>query len=156
MCSRSAPGGPGRANELGGQMVNLLTLAVFATIDEAAISGLKHAAAICGPQVVADFHTHVCSIHNQAFADFFSMSDAIVNQELHTVGYMLSLCDWNIRRYDPSQDDRDDEEVDFRSGRVIYLTCGHIVGWVPPLPEEEVALELTVARRRNRLTTHST
>jgi len=27
-------------------MVNLLTLAVFATIDEAAISGLKHAAAI--------------------------------------------------------------------------------------------------------------
>src|SRR5207248_4699849 len=48
------------------------------------------------------------------------------------------------------------EEVDFRSGRVIYLTCGHIVGWVPPLPEEEVALELTVARRRNRLTTHST
>ncbi len=46
MCSRSAPGGPGRANELGGQMVNLLTLAVFATIDEAAISGLKHAAAI--------------------------------------------------------------------------------------------------------------
>ncbi|TLY78218.1 MAG: hypothetical protein E6K41_14970 [Gammaproteobacteria bacterium] len=174
-------------------MVNLLTLAVFATIDEAAISGLKHAAAICdpqyecggvvravpggfeasalisskrpfgvdlaefyGPEVVADFHTHVCSIHNQAFADFFSMSDAIVNQELHTVGYMLSLCDWNIRRYDPSQDDRDDEEVDFRSGRVIYLTCGHIVGWVPPLPEEEVALELTVARRRNRLTTHST
>ena len=83
-------------------------------------------------------------------------SDLIVNQELHTVGYMLSLCDWNIRRYDPSQDDRDDEEVDFRSGRVIYLTCGHIVGWVPPLPEEEVALELTVARRRNRLTTHST
>src|SRR5438067_13150156 len=50
MCSRSAPGGPGRANELGGQMVNLLTLAVFATIDEAAISGLKHAAAICDPQ----------------------------------------------------------------------------------------------------------
>src|SRR5437762_9436596 len=130
MCSRSAPGGPGRANELGGQMVDLLTLAVFATIDEAAISGLKHAAAICdpqyecggvvravpggfeasalisskrpfgvdlaefyGPEVVADFHTHVCSIHNQAFADFFSMSDAIVNQELHTVGYMLSLCD---------------------------------------------------------------
>src|SRR5438067_6398929 len=50
---------------------------------------------------------------------------------------------------DPSQDDRDDEEVDFRSGRVIYLTCGHIVGWVPPLPEEEVALELTVVRRRS-------
>jgi hypothetical protein len=149
-------------------MVNLLTLAVFATIDEAAISGLKHAAAICnpqyecggvvraveggfvatnlisskrpfgvdlgefyGPDVVADFHTHICSVHNRAFADFFSAADAIVNQELHTVGYMLSLCDWNIRRFDPSQDDRDDEEVDFRSGRVIYLTIGHIVGWVP-------------------------
>jgi hypothetical protein len=149
-------------------MVNLLALTVFATIDEAAISGLKHAAAICnpqyecggvvraveggfvatnlisskrpfgvdlgefyGPDVVADFHTHICSVHNRAFADFFSASDAIVNQELHTVGYMLSLCDWNIRRFDPSQDDRDDEEVDFRSGRVIYLTIGHIVGWVP-------------------------
>lgn len=149
-------------------MISLLALTVFATIDEAAISGLKHAAAICNPQyecggvvravpggfeptalissrrpfgvdlgefygpgVVADFHTHICSVHNRAFADFFSASDAIVNRELHTVGYMLSLCDWNIRRYDPSQDDRDDEEVDFRSGRVIYLTVGHIVGWVP-------------------------
>src|ERR1700756_2773273 len=149
-------------------MVNLLALAVFATMDEAAISGLKHAAAICnpqyecggvvraveggfvatnlisskrpfgvdlgefyGPDVVADFHTHICSVHNRAFADFFSAADAIVNQELHTVGYMLSLCDWNIRRFDPSQDDRDDEEVDFRSGRVISLTIGHIVGWVP-------------------------
>jgi hypothetical protein len=149
-------------------MVSFLALTVFATIDEAAISGLKHAAAICnpeyecggvvravaggyeptalissrrpfgvdlaefyGPDVVADFHTHICSIHNRSFADFFSKSDAIVNQELHTVGYMLSLCDGNIRRFDPAQDDRDDEEVDFHSGRVIYLTIGHIVGWVP-------------------------
>jgi hypothetical protein len=84
--------------------------------------------------VVADFHTHICSIHNRPFADFFSTSDALVNQGLHTVGYMLSLCDRNIRRYDPSQDDRDDEEVDFHSGRVIYLTSGHIVGWAPPVP----------------------
>ena len=150
-------------------MVSLLAAtAVFATIDEAAISGLRHAAAICdpryecggvvrvvaggfeasppisskmpfgvdlgefyGPDVVADFHTHICSIHNKPFADFFSTSDAIANQGLHTVGYMLSMCDWNIRRYDPAQDDRDDEEVDFHSGRVLYLTIGHIVGWVP-------------------------
>ena len=150
-------------------MLSLLSAAtVFATIDEAAISGLQHAAAICdpryecggvvrvveggfeasppissklpfgvdlgefyGPDVVADFHTHICSIHNKPFADFFSTSDAIANQGLHTVGYMLSMCDWNIRRYDPAQDDRDDEEVDFHSGRVLYLTIGHIVGWVP-------------------------
>jgi hypothetical protein len=87
-----------------------------------------------GPDAVADFHTHICSIHNRPFADFFSPADATVNQGLHTVGYMLSLCDRNIRRYDPAQDDRDDEEVDFRSGRVIYLTIGHIVGWAAPGP----------------------
>ena len=150
-------------------MVSLAAaLTVFATIDEAAISGLTHAAAICnpryecggvvrrvnggfeasglitsrrpfgvdlgefyGPDVVADFHTHICSIHNKPFSTFFSASDAFANQGLHTVGYMLSLCDGYIRRYDPMQDDRDDEEVDFHSGRVIYLTIGHIVGWVP-------------------------
>lgn len=158
--------------------MNLLALAVFATIDETAIEALKHAAATCDPRyecggvvhkveggyeasplitstkhfgvdlaevyeanVVADFHTHVCSIHNKPFADFFSPADAFVNQGLHTVGYMLSLCDRNIRRYDPSQDDRDDEEVDFHSGRVIYLTSGHIVGWVPFTPFEEGLLE---------------
>ncbi len=143
-------------------------LTVFATIDDAAISALKHAATICdpryecggvvravkggfeasglitsnrsfgvdlgefyGPDVVADFHTHICSIHNKPFSAFFSSSDAIANEGLHTVGYMLSLCDGYIRRFDPTQDDRDDEEVDFHSGRVIYLTIGHIVGWVP-------------------------
>ena len=165
--------------------MNLLALAVFATMDEAAIEGLKHAADICdpryecggvvrqvpggfvvsvlmtskkpfgvdlgevyGPDVVADFHTHICSIHNKPFADFFSSADAMANQGLRTVGYMLSLCDHNIRRYDPRQDNRDDEEVDFHSGRVIYLTCGHIVGWVLP-PELEFSLEdrLKVARR---------
>ncbi len=174
-------------------MVNLLALSVFATMDEAAIDGLKRAAEACDPRyecggvvrmvdggfqaselitsskpfgvdlaqsygsdVVADFHTHICSIHNEPFADFFSLSDAIVNQELRTVGYMLSLCDWNIRRYDPSQDDRDDEEVDFQSGRVIYLTCGHIVGWVPPMPADKDRFEPTLERRRTRLATGST
>ena len=166
--------------------MNLLALAVFSTIDDAAIEALTHAAAVCdpryecggvvrrvpggfeasalfsskkpfgvdlgefyGPDVVADFHTHICSIHNQPFADFFSPADAYANQGLHTVGYMLSLCDWNIRRYDPSQDDRDDEEVDFTSGRVIYLTCGHIVGWVPPVSwyGEELPAALVRPRR---------
>lgn len=167
--------------------MNLIALALFSTMDEAAIEALKHAAAVCdpryecggvvrrvpggfetsalfsskkpfgvdlgefyGPDVVADFHTHICSIHNQPFADFFSPSDAYVNQGLHTVGYMLSLCDWNIRRYDPSQDERDDEEVDFRSGRVIYLTCGHIVGWVPPVPWYGEMVPASVTRRRDK------
>lgn len=154
--------------------MNLLALAVFATIDETAIEALRHAAETCDPRyecggvvrrvnggfvasplitskkpfgvdlaelydadVVADFHTHICSIHNRPFADFFSLADAIANQGLHTIGYMLSLCDRNIRRYDPSQDARDDEEVDFHSGRVIYLTSGHIVGWASPPAEDE-------------------
>jgi len=150
-------------------MVSLVAaLTVFATVDEAAISALTHAATICnpqyecggvvravnggfeasglitskrpfgvdlgefyGPDVVADFHTHICSSHNKPFSTFFLPSDALANQGLHTVGYMMSLCDGYIRRFDPSQDDRDDEEVDFHSGRVIYLTIGHIVGWVP-------------------------
>jgi hypothetical protein len=166
-------------------MVNLFTLAVFATMDEAAIEALKHAAATCdpryecggvvrkveggfvasaltssykpfgvdleewyGPDVVADFHTHICSIHNAPFANFFSLADALANQGLHTVGYMLSLCDRNIRRYDPTQDDRDDEEVDFRSGRVIYLTCGHIVGWVAPMPGDPIRFEVVAERLR--------
>jgi hypothetical protein len=63
---------------------------------------------------------------------------------------MLSLCDWNIRRYDPAQDDRDDEEVDFTSGRIIYLTCGHIVGWVPPVPWYGGELQPVVGRRPSR------
>lgn len=82
-------------------------------------------------KIVADYHDHVCSKHNAVFANFFSSADAYVNQGFHTVGYMLSHCDGNIHRYDPSQDDRDDEEVDFHSGKKIYLTIGHIVGWVP-------------------------
>ena len=164
--------------------MNLLAFAVFATMDEAAIEGLKHAADICdpryecggvvrqvpggfvvsvlmtskkpfgvdlgevyGPDVVADFHTHICSIHHKPFADFFSSADAMANQGLRTVGYMLSLCDHNIRRYDPKQDNRDDEEVDFHSGRVIYLTCGHIVGWAVPPELEYFSESEGVARR---------
>jgi hypothetical protein len=83
-----------------------------------------------GWRIVADYHTHICSPHNRLFANFFSPADAYVNQGFHTVGYMLSLCDGNVRRYDPSQDDRDDEVVHFTSGREIYLTCGHIAGWI--------------------------
>jgi len=83
-----------------------------------------------GWRIVADYHTHICSQHNRLFANFFSPADAIVNGAFHTVGYMLSLCDGNVRRYDPSQDDRDDEVVHFTSGREIYLTCGHISGWI--------------------------
>jgi len=168
--------------------MNLLALAVFATIDETAIDALRHAASTCDPRyecggvvrkveggfaaselissakpfgvdleqlyatdVVADFHTHICSVHNEPFADFFSSADAMVNQGLHTVGYMLSLCDRNIRRYDPSQDDRDDEEVDFRSGRVIYLTIGHIVGWAPPLLQGDPALSAALIGTSSRL-----
>jgi hypothetical protein len=165
--------------------MNLLALAVFATIDESAIDALKHAAERCdphyecggvvrrvnggyqaselissyrpfgvdfgllyGPDVVADFHTHICSVHNRPFADFFSPADATVNQGLHSVGYMLSLCDHNIRRYDPTQDDRDDEEVDFRSGKVIYLTIGHIVGWAYPELPVGTAVRFNVRRVR--------
>ena len=161
--------------------MNLLALAVFASIDETAIDALRHAAETCDPRyecggvvrkvnggfiasplitskrpfgvdlaelydadVVADFHTHICSIHNRPFSAFFSSSDAIANHGLHTVGYMLSLCDGYIRRFDPAQDDRDDEEVDFHSGRVIYLTIGHIVSWVPS--EATLSWRMALAR----------
>jgi hypothetical protein len=86
-----------------------------------------------GWRIVADYHTHICSQHNRMFANYFSAADAYTNQGFHTVGYMLSLCDGNVRRYDPSQDDRDDEVVQFMSGREIYLTCGHISGWIEAL-----------------------
>jgi hypothetical protein len=88
-------------------------------------------AAPAGWHIVADYHTHICSVHNHLFANFFSPADAYVNQGFHTVGYMLSFCDGNVRRYDPSQDDRDDEVVHFTSGREVYLTCGHVAGWIP-------------------------
>lgn len=88
-----------------------------------------------GVDVVADFHTHICSVHNLPFAAFFSTTDADVDDGLHIRGYMLDLCTGNIHRYIPGEDDRDDEEVDFKphqdgSRLVIYLTIGHIIGWV--------------------------
>lgn len=89
------------------------------------------AAWAAGEHVVADYHVHICSPHNRIFSPFFSTADALTNEGLHTIGYMLSLCDGNVRRFDPSQDDRDDEEVDLHSGKVIYLTIGHIVGYEP-------------------------
>lgn len=84
-----------------------------------------------GVTIVGDFHVHICSPHNRLFSPFFSMADSLVNKGMHTVGYMLSLCDDNVRRFDPTQDDMGDEEVDFHSGKKLYLTCGHISGWVP-------------------------
>lgn len=89
-------------------------------------------------KLVADYHVHICNKRNKEFANYFSPADAYVNQGFHIVGYMLSLCDHNIHRYDPSQDDRDDEEVDFKPHRdgsrhkPIYLTIGHIIGWIAP------------------------
>ena len=80
--------------------------------------------------VVADYHVHICSPHNRVFSPFFSTADALLNDGLHTIGYMLSLCNGNIMRYSPGEDDEGDEEVDFHSGRKLYLTCGHVTGFV--------------------------
>ena len=161
-------------------MILLAAYAIFATMDAAAIDGLKDAAACSrnrvecggaiyqradgvyvrsgvitsgkpfgvsletvyepvptGMKVVGDFHVHICSVHNDVFAPYFSTSDAILNQGLHTVGYMLDLCTHNVHRYDPTQDDADDEEIDFKPHAdgtrhpPIYMTIGHIVGWIP-------------------------
>lgn len=81
-------------------------------------------------ELVADYHNHICSVHNRPFAEFFSFGDAILNKGLHTIGYMLDGCTGLIHRFDPAQDDIDDEEVDFKSGKVIYLTIGHVSGWI--------------------------
>jgi hypothetical protein len=89
-----------------------------------------------GTRVVADYHNHICSPRNAMFAAYFSFADASVNQGFHIVGYMLDGCTGNIHRYDPAQDDRDDEEVDFKphaDGTIkppFYLTVGHISGWI--------------------------
>jgi len=81
-------------------------------------------------RLVADAHIHVCLPQNRPYAPFFSVGDVLVNQAMHTVGYMADLCSMNIHRYDPAQDDADDEEIDFSSGRKLYLTIGHVVGWL--------------------------
>ena len=89
-----------------------------------------------GARLVADYHNHICSKHNRDFSQFFSYGDASVNDGFKIIGYMLDGCTGNIHRYDPSQDPRDDEEVDFAphaDGTVkppFFLTIGHISGWV--------------------------
>lgn len=80
-------------------------------------------------KIIADYHVHICNKHNVDFANYFSSADAYANQGLHTVGYMLSICDMGIRVYDPNYDPRDDIEVDFKSGKKIYLTQGRLVDW---------------------------
>jgi hypothetical protein len=79
---------------------------------------------------VADYHVHICNKHNSGLAPFFSFGDVQTNDGFHTIGYMLEMCNGNIHRYAPGVDDRDDEEIDFESGRKLFLTIGHIVGWV--------------------------
>jgi hypothetical protein len=90
-------------------------------------------AALPGESPVADFHIHICAGRKE-LSLFFSPNDVVVNRGLHTIGYMLSLCDGNVHRYDPSQDEDGDEEVDYHSGRKLFLTIGHIVGWVDLRP----------------------
>lgn len=85
-------------------------------------------------KIIADYHTHICSVHNKPFSPYFSASDVDLNAGFNTAGYMLSECNGVIRRWAPG-DDRDDEEVDFRKpdgskGKTIYLTIGHIVGFL--------------------------
>ena len=94
-------------------------------------AALDHA----GFKMVADWHTHVCSVHNKPFANFFSPADVGSNDGLHLTGYMLSLCDKNIRMYMPGYTERDDEEVDFKSGKVFYLTTGNLIGPLGKMPD---------------------
>jgi hypothetical protein len=81
-------------------------------------------------RVVADYHNHPCMTRNKEFAAFFSAGDVLVNDTFHTVGYLLDGCTGVVHRFDPSQDDRDDEEVHMTSGRVFFLTIGHVSGWI--------------------------
>lgn len=118
-------------------------------------------------KITADYHTHICSIHNKPFAPFFSPGDIDANQGFNTVGYMLCECDGVIRRWAPG-DDRDDEEVDFKKpdgtkGKVIYLTTGHIVGFLDEVQNKNhsdhriqaPAHQNQVQERRNRVQPHS-
>lgn len=94
-----------------------------------------------GARRVADYHNHICNAHNWRFAPFFSASDAYTNDGFHIVGYMLDGCSGTVHRYSPGEDPRDDEEVDLHGGRKIYLTIGHITGWIP-LPSSTYSLKL--------------
>jgi hypothetical protein len=78
---------------------------------------------------VADYHTHPC-VGNKPLNNAFSSADVMVYKGFNLVGYMLSLCDGYVRRW-ASDDYEDDIEVDFHSGRKIFLTAGHIVGMIP-------------------------
>lgn len=77
---------------------------------------------------VADYHTHPCVGHKE-LNEYFSMQDILSNEGLKLTGYMLNLCTGHVRRW-AFGDDKDDIEVDFHSGYTIYLTSGHIVGFV--------------------------
>lgn len=87
-----------------------------------------------GPtNIVADFHTHVDLSGNHLFSPYFSTSDRLTNEGLHTTGYMYSFRDGMIHAYVPGYDDADDIECDMHNTktgkkRTIYLTSGHIVG----------------------------
>lgn len=84
--------------------------------------------------IVADYHNHICNIHNVTFAEYFSPADVLVNKGLHTRGYMLSNCDRSIHIFDPEQDPMDDIEVDFTSGNKIFLATGRLIDWALDLP----------------------
>jgi hypothetical protein len=83
-----------------------------------------------GLQLVADYHNHICSARNRPFAGLFSEADVLVDAGFKIIGYMLDGCTGNIHRFNPAVDERDNVEVDFVSGRVIYLTTGYISGWI--------------------------
>jgi hypothetical protein len=85
---------------------------------------------------VADFHTHPC-VGVRPLVEVFSMQDVLSNKGLHFPGYMLSLCTGYVRRW-ADGDPEDDFEVDFHSGRKLFLATGHIVGMIdvsPPRPD---------------------
>jgi hypothetical protein len=78
---------------------------------------------------VADYHTHPC-VGVTALNEVFSFQDIMSNKGLKFPGYMLSLCSGYVRRW-AEGDPEDDFEVDYRSGRKLFLATGHIVGIVP-------------------------
>ena len=77
---------------------------------------------------VADYHTHPC-VGYKPLNDVFSMQDVISDKGLHLAGYMLNLCNGTVHRW-AEGDPEDDIEVDYKSGAVMYLASGHIVGFV--------------------------
>jgi hypothetical protein len=77
---------------------------------------------------VADYHTHAC-VGVRQLNEVFSMQDVLANKGLHLPGYMLSLCSGYVRRW-AEGDPEDDFEVDYHSGRKLFLATGHIVGIV--------------------------